>query len=72
MGSCSIDFPNGRMCPMRYRPLVQVFGASCFWNSQPKARNARWFGDSAGPANDSTLDRCPAKRCERRGYNMRL
>jgi hypothetical protein len=23
---CSIDFPNGRMCPIRYRALVQVFG----------------------------------------------
>ena len=22
---CSIDFPNGQMCPIRYRTLVQVF-----------------------------------------------
>jgi len=33
MDTCSIDFPNGRMCPMRYRTLVQVFGTSCFWDS---------------------------------------
>jgi len=29
-----------------------------------------WFGDSARPANDSTLDRCSVKRCKWCGYKQ--